>query len=106
MTGCPLNRWPTLGNKGRAWVRNRPEPEDAEAKADPQCFVCGKTLVEHFGTTPEKYCTIPKNSTKPFCDESFLRSKWAKKMQKLYRMMAADMEDQQRRFLLREAQFA
>ena len=101
-----MNRWPTLGKRGRAWVRNCPEPEDAEAKEDPQCFVCGKTLAEHFGKTPKEYCIIPKNSTKPFCDESLLRSKWTKGMHKLYKGMAADMEDQQRRFLLREAQFA
>ena len=99
--GCKLDKWPALGKNGRAYARSSPEPEDKEAHAKPQCFVCGRTLEEHWEKIQKDkkkewvqglYCRIPEYSTKPFCDESHLRSRWTRMMNRFYKRMAADME--------------
>ena len=96
--GCKLDKWPSLGKNGRAYVRSSLEPEDKEAHAKPQCFVCGYSLEKHNWEKNSKqewvqlYCRIPEYSTKPFCDESHLRSRWARMMNRFYKRMAADME--------------
>ena len=82
-----------MGKKGRAWQRNKPEEEDKGQP--PQCFVCSRSLREHTRVKGEPlgFCVIPLKEPERFCEESQLRSKWARSMNKLYKKMAQDTQD-------------
>ena len=100
---CPTNSWPSLGKRGRAWA-------PARFGRNPQCFVCGWTLMQHnemirvskdkeTGIVDMKpgnvFCYIPQNSSK-FCDQSCLRDSWTRGQNSLYKQLVVVKEELQK----------